>query len=184
MAFLPQNDPKFGREKFLNPKILEFLKKKFFSKKSILGLNESFWSVFFWKNIFRTYDVIAWRHSDAKCRKCVSSSFGVKRIFQKAILHPFPVICRKSVLHRIFSYWSEVFRTVFKIPKFQPQAEKSKFSCDFLNFFIEFRSRFDHLDCVRVQYCSPYHQSSCQMKWTYCLKGVHPYLGLFMTLFG
>ena len=96
-------------------------------------------------------------------RQCVSASFGEKRIFLKAIFDPFSVISRKSVLHRIFSYCSEVFRTVFKIPKFQPQAEKSEFPCDFLNFFIEFRSRFDHLDCERVQYCSPYHQSSCQM---------------------
>ena len=139
---------------------------------------------FYGKFLFLPYDVITWRHSPEKCRKCVSASFGEKRIFLKAIFDPFPVISRKSVLHRIFSYCSEVFRTVFKIPKFQPQAEKCQFPCDFLNFFIEFRSRFDHLDCERVQYCSPYHQSSCQMWWTYCLEGVYPYLGLFMTLLG
>ena len=169
--------------KLFCPKFWNFWK-KVFSKKLILGLNESFWRVFFWKNSFRGYDVITWRHIPKKCRKCVWASFGEKQDFLKAILGPFSVICRKTGRYCIFSYCSEVFRTVFKIPKFQPKVEKSQFLCDFLNFFIEFRCRFDHLNREGVQCCSLYHQSSCQMWWTYCLRGVHPYLGLFMALFG
>ena len=43
-------------------------------------------------------------------------------------------------------------------------------------FFIKLRSRFDHLGCERVQYWSPDRESSCQMWWTYYLKGFHSFL--------
>ena len=51
LAFLPQNDPKFGRKKFLNPKFLGISKKSFF-KKVDFGLKWKLMDYSFMKNFY------------------------------------------------------------------------------------------------------------------------------------